>query len=1511
MASSSSFSESKRSIFASRDVYDKPATIKLDQLSVLKGQDNYHVWAASMKLVWKAMKVSEIVIDGITPGNDATPKELEVYEHLRDQAAAVYLQVVSAEILEKIVELECPHRMWTALRTEYYRDSAFDLVFQFNKVFSLSSTYDPSTPLSDFISTFETEWTRLQKLTKSSRTDAYRNAMAQLLDFDEAKRDWLLAFLAPHHRNIIDNLTTKEGLTYHAVKQRLRDVDIDPSSTQQSAYSAIQRKPQKKKFAKPSKPSTGSPSSSSTKECTWCKKHHNGRHTGHTWHDCFKLKKHNEEKTNKGSKSDKPEQAHATGDSEVSPHTFYLDTCASSHMVPSLGRLVNVAKRTGLVRTSGGSWIPIKGSGSVVLDCVLKNGTVFSFRLHDVLYVPEIDRPLLSWGKLAQLGCEMTAKGRHLEIRKNGRIVMEGTYDGSIYRINEVHHEHAYSSFAFFHEALGHMAPSSIEKARNAYIDGNLIPSAPSNFHCPPCTLAKSTHHKPLASQEIKTTRKFQRLHSDFCGPFPVPSLGGSLYYMSIIDDFTRVTWIRFAKRKSDGPQLLIDFTMEQKTQHNAIIMEWLTDNGGEYVNTKLLEFWKSEGTVHRTTPPYSPESNGIAERFNRTMGEALRAMLIPLNMKQLWAEACLHFVYTKNRSPHRALNGRTPHEAFYGTKPKVTHLQPFGRECYVHIPEARRQPGSKLSARAERGILVGYTNTERHYRIFLTDKKRTVVTGDVFFPPHHSEGATKPTDAATHSSHPPPHPIAKPTDLRSTTSIQVTRPAKPTDASLLDWCDRHPKQALDWLGKGHKDISNVLIAAFENGKRDGVLDPKYIREIPDPNDPNYTLFGTHSQFEELGLAQSPRTPPSPAPTRAAALLQSPQTPTPAPRTPPPRPRQQVIPPSPTPLPRQPTPPPPPHVPVRRTARPNAGIPPGNWWEVRQQLRHHPYQRQLPAPHINPTDENIDTPMGDPPAPAAVPEEDGSMNMEEGLITTLENLELDEVAYSSAFAPEPKNYRQAKSSPEWPQWKKAIDEELASLKENGVWEVVPQPTNRRIVDCKWVFKVKTDSKGEIERYKARLVARGFTQVPGTDFDEIFSPVVRFDSMRFLLAISASKGWKPRQLDVKTAFLYGILKEEVYMHLPEGSREDGKVARLKRCLYGLKQSSREWYFRLVEFLLPFEFVISAFDPCVLVHKSGTLFVSIYVDDITLFGSPSTLMDQTINLLKSEFKVNDMGQLHWLLGIRIDFTSDGIRLSQEAYVDKILTKFRMEACNPISTPMDANQRLLAATVEETRAEPALYQQIVGSINYLVTATRPDLAYTIAHLSQYNKDPSATHFACLKRVLRFLKATKDRSLLYKWNDPLALSGYSDASYGNLLDNRRSFSGYIFTLGSSVFSWRARKQNATAHSTAESEYMALAMAAKQHIWLQRGLQEFLKTTIPTALFCDNMAAIDISHNPKLNDRTKHIDIAYHFIRQYIEDGTIVLLHVPSKQNLADICTKSLPRPIFEHLCTLIFGTK
>lgn len=437
---------------------------------------------------------------------------------------------------------------------------------------------------------------------------------------------------------------------------------------------------------------------------------------------------------------------------------------------------------------------------------------------------------------------------------------------------------------------------------------------------------------------------------------------------------------------------------------------------------------------------------------------------------------------------------------------------------------------------------------------------------------------------------------------------------------------------------------------------------------------------------------------------------------------------------------------------------------------------------------------------------------------------------------------EPQTYKQAMTSNHQDEWRQAMKEELDSLNENEVWDIVRRPTSRKVIGGKWVFKVKGKANGEIERFKARYVARGFSQVQGLDYDEIFAPVAKYDSLRLLLAIAARRKWRPKQLDIKTAFLYGHLQDEVYMELPEGEpRPDGHVAKLNRCIYGLKQSPREWYFRLTKHLQSYGYTSSAFDPCILIHNSGQMIIAIYVDDITLFGESGPLMEETVNALKSEFKVTDMGLLHWLLGIQIEFSDKGISLSQTAFIDKILARFSMQNCNPVGTPVDHNQRFHRITEKEPQADTTQYQQILGSIMYLVTGTRPDLAYASTHLSQYSSNPSASHFSAVKRLLRYVKGTKITKLFYPYEQPLVLNAFCDASHGNCLDTRRSFSGYLFQLGNSVISWRCRKQRSVATSTCEAEYMALALVTKQFIWITGAAREIISDHITSAVSTDS----------------------------------------------------------------------
>ena len=363
------------------------------------------------------------------------------------------------------------------------------------------------------------------------------------------------------------------------------------------------------------------------------------------------------------------------------------------------------------------------------------------------------------------------------------------------------------------------------------------------------------------------------------------------------------------------------------------------------------------------------------------------------------------------------------------------------------------------------------------------------------------------------------------------------------------------------------------------------------------------------------------------------------------------------------------------------------------------------------------------------------------------------------------------------------------------------------------------------------------------------------------------------------------------------------------AKLNRCIHGLKQSPREWNGHSIAFLITLGFTVTAFDPCIMVHKTHTLFIAIYVDDITLFGPSGSLMTSTKASLKREFEVSDMGDLHWLLGIQIEYTSTGIQLSQTAYIDKILLRFGMQDCNPLSLPLDKNELLRQSTDEQDDTIKSRYQQIVRSLMYATIGTRPDLAFTVTHLSQFNSKPSATHLGAAKRVLRYLKGTRTLPLIYPFGAPLVLEGFTDSDHAACRDTRKSVSGYIFQLANCTISWRSRKQRSVATSSTEAEYMALAFSAKHQIWFQTALKELGYTDIPSALSTDNQGASDLTQNPRISDASKHIDIAYHFTRDLVEKGFLTVLHIPGERNPADICTKALPGPRFTFLRDMVMG--
>jgi hypothetical protein len=396
---------------------------------------------------------------------------------------------------------------------------------------------------------------------------------------------------------------------------------------------------------------------------------------------------------------------------------------------------------------------------------------------------------------------------------------------------------------------------------------------------------------------------------------------------------------------------------------------------------------------------------------------------------------------------------------------------------------------------------------------------------------------------------------------------------------------------------------------------------------------------------------------------------------------------------------------------------------------------------------------------------------------------------------------EPASFSEALHSLDRDEWMIAMQEEMSSMDKNNVWELVDLPPGRKTIGNKWVLKVKRKADGSIDRYKARLVAKGYTQREGIDYEDTFSPVVRFASIRLILSIVAKQDLELFQMDVKTAFLNGELDEEIYMAQPAGFEakvHERKVCRLKRSIYGLKQSSRQWYLRFHDSITSFGFEMIEEDHCMYLKRSkrSILILSLYVDDILLAGNDMDSIVTTKKWLSSTFEMKDMGEANFVLGVKItrDHSKKLLSLSQGTYIKKILERFHMHNSKPIDTPMEKGCILSLDQCpkndeEKNQMSKVPYASAIGSLMYAMLCTRPDICFAVSMVSRYQSNLGPAHWRAVKRILWYLRGTIDHALCYHGGD-LRLTGYSDANWASDKDERKSISGYAFILGGGAVS-------------------------------------------------------------------------------------------------------------------------
>lgn len=504
-----------------------------------------------------------------------------------------------------------------------------------------------------------------------------------------------------------------------------------------------------------------------------------------------------------------------------------------------------------------------------------------------------------------------------------------------------------------------------------------------------------------------------------------------------------------------------------------------------------------------------------------------------------------------------------------------------------------------------------------------------------------------------------------------------------------------------------------------------------------------------------------------------------------------------------------------------------------------------------------------------------------------------------------------------------PEWKKAMETEIQALQKNKTWILVKPPPGRLLVDCKWIFKSKEDEKGNEVKKKARLVARGFSQKYGIDYEETYSPVMKMSTLRLLLAIACTKSYKVKYADFEAAYLQSDMNEEIYMRQPVGFEKndlEGKpyACLLKKSLYGLKQSGRNWNLRINKWLLDNGFTRSKYDTCLYLakKKKGFLVVLLYVDDMIRITSDSETWDDLLKKMQTELKVNNLGDAKWILGMLISQDQRGISIDQSKYVKSLLEKHKMDTSTPVKTPMVPVSESHSELEEEARTESTpeireTYLKIVGGLIYASTISRPDISYAISKLGENMSKPSEMDITKAYRVLKYLRGTQDYKINFHRDDQTELVGYTDSDWAGDHTNRRSTSGYLFVLGGAAISWQSKRQETVALSSAEAEYVALATATQEAIFL-RGILEDIGylPSQPTKIFVDNQSCIKIAVNQVTRNRTKHIAAKYHFTRERIELKEIILEFKPTNQMAADCLTKAVGANILKRTNAVMFGT-
>lgn len=1141
---------------------------------------------------------------------------------------------------------------------------------------------------------------------------------------------WQVAILLCSLPESYDPLTTAleqrpiAELTLDLVKSKLL-AEAEKRRERAGVASGNSEKALRTDFKKNRGGSASAGSGMETRECFHCKK------PGHLKRNCRLLKKgsvdgrkveevkQKEEVKVKQASVDSGPLAWMVGHGE--PTAWFVDSGASRHMTGDKKFFSTLEETAGVsVMLADGEKAEVSGTGSGSIVGVDGKGNPVDIVLSDVLFVPKLTSGLVSVSTLASKCFDVVFSDNRCEIRNRmGEISALAMRHGSLYKLctpNQamvsVHPSHTADCQHTWHRRLGHRDPEVVRMiSSKGYAEGMKLVDCGVRTVCSSCMEGKMSRipFPKHADHEVK--EKLDLVHTDLSGPMEeTPS--GNKYFLTLIDDYTRMTFIYLLRKKSDAAEKVKDFVRFCKTQIGKAPRIIRSDGGGEYVCSDLQDFLRKEGIVSQFTAPYSPQQNGVAERKNRYLKEMTLCMLRDADMEpRYWGEAVLTATYLQNRLPTRSVEV-SPFEKWYGKKPNYEHFKIFGCEAWVQIPAEKRK---KMEVKARKLVFVGYSNEHKAFRFLDKSSDRITISRDVKF------------------------------------------------------IEKLEMQGEIVLGEQPKSVGEELAK------------PVPVRPIVNSEEDEEE--SEEIDREEEGACGGRRVLP------------------------------------------------------RRETR---GVVPAR----------------------------------------------------------LRDYELGLVAVEQF---EPATYKEATSCAEKEEWSHAMREELESLMSNNTWELVDPPPGHNVVGCRWVFRKKLNAEGKVERFKARLVAQGYTQKFGSDFTEVFAPVAMQATFRVLLAIAGQRKMIVRHLDVKTAYLYGNLSEEIYMRQPPGfidHRNSTKVCRLRKSIYGLKQAARVWHQTITAILLELGFSQCKSDSCLYKKLIGTewMYLLIYVDDILVLCKQEEMINAIEAELQQRVKIVKLGDINYFLGIQVCKDSKGwYSLSQEAFIDRIVERFGMGGAKGSKYPLDPGYFKICNDSKQLK-DNFEYHSLIGSLLYLASHSRPDIAVSVGILSRKLSCPTELDWKEAKRILRYLIFTRHYKLKLGGTAEWKLVGYSDADWAGDANDRKSCSGFLFGLGGATVSWTSRKQTCVTMSTMEAEYVALSEAAQEAVWLRGLLKELNEEqTKPTVIFEDNRSCLDFAVLDQQRKRSKHVDTRYHYTRELVTQKQIELRYCPTDEMLADVLTKPL----------------